>query len=174
MVPERTQARANPARGLALIATAVVVGFFLLRNGWDQNAPDVADAVAAETPAPGEAPAPGPGGDPTASTTPIRQPGEIMVRVLNTTQVNGAARNWTERIQQAGYQIVEPAQAGGATETTSVLFAPGFDREAENLVTQIGAQAGAVAPLADPPQVDTGGAQLIVLLGGDIAEAAGG
>jgi hypothetical protein len=33
MVPDRTQ-RANPARGLALIATAVIVGIFLLRNGF--------------------------------------------------------------------------------------------------------------------------------------------
>jgi hypothetical protein len=41
MVPQRSHARANPARGIALIATAAILGFFVLRNGWDQNLPDV-------------------------------------------------------------------------------------------------------------------------------------
>jgi LytR cell envelope-related transcriptional attenuator len=175
MVPERTHARANPARGIALIATAVVVGYFLLRNGWDQNAPDVTAATAEEAPAEGGQGAPPAEGEPTASTTPIRQPGEVMVRVFNTTAVNGAARAWTDQIQRAGYQIIEPAQAQGiaARDTTAVLFTPGFDREAGNLATQIGAPPGEVAQLPDPPPADPGGAQVVVLLGADIAEAAG-
>src|SRR5687768_8825991 len=47
MVPERSQARANPARGLALIATAVIVGLFLLRN-WDGSSAGGTELVTAD------------------------------------------------------------------------------------------------------------------------------
>jgi hypothetical protein len=171
MVPERTQARANPARGLALIATAVIVGFFLLRNGWNQNAPTVTEASAEEAPAEGgEQGAPPAGSDPTASTTPIRAPGEITVQVLNASGVSGAARGLSDQITQASYITVEPGNAPETRDVTAVLFIDGFDREAANLATQIGAAADQVLPVAQAPGVNPGEAQLIVLLGTDKAE----
>lgn len=172
MVPERTQARANPARGLALIATAVVVGFFLLRNGWNQNAPTVTEAAAEEA-AEGEQQGPPAGSDPTASTVPIRAPGEITVQVLNASGVGGAARGLTEQIAQASYVTVEPGNAPETRDVTAVLFIEGFDREAANLATQIGAAADQVLPVAQVPGITPGEAQLVVLLGTDRAEGSG-
>jgi hypothetical protein len=171
MVPQRTHARANPARGVALIATAVILGFFILRNGWDQNLPDV-DSAGTQAPTSAESAPPPPEEETTASTAPARPPAEITVRVLNAAGVGGAAADWTTALEQAGYR---PAQADNAPETrdtTAVLFAAGFDREAAVLAEQIRAPADQVAPLGEPPAVDPAGAQLVVLLGTDLAESA--
>ena len=174
MVPERTQARANPARGLALIATAVIVGIFLLRNGFDDlSTPDVASGDTTTVTAPsgdGAAP-PADGGATTtaAPATPPLQPQELTVRVANAAGVNGAAADWTGRISEAGYQTVEATNAQPNRDTTAVLFAAGFDREAGLLAEAIGAPSEGVVALSEPPQVDPAGANLVVLLGTDLA-----
>jgi hypothetical protein len=172
MVPERSQARANPARGLALIATAVIVGLFLLRN-WDGSSAGGTELATAETgddqAAGGEGGASGDPADQTATTVAPRPPAEVMVRVLNATDVGGAAGNLSETLQQNGYQSVDPADAPEKLEITKILFAGGYDREAAELARAIGSPADSVEPLADPPQADPAGAQLVVLLGADIA-----
>src|SRR5262245_61348127 len=109
MVPDRTQARANPARGLALIATAVIVGIFLLRNGFgDQGIPD----IGTDDPAVTEAGGNGTGAEGSTETTAApqpdqKEPSEVIVRVANAAGVNGAAGEWTTTISDAGYQVVE-------------------------------------------------------------------
>jgi hypothetical protein len=172
MVPERTQARANPARGLALIATAVVVGFFLLRNGWNQNAPTAATDAVEEAAAPDGAAPPAEGAQPTASTAPPRTPDQITVQVLNASGVTGAANGQTTELADAGYVTAEAGNApeGSDAATTMVVFVEGFDREAATLATQIGAAADQVRPVADVPGLDPAAAQLFVVLGTDLAE----
>jgi hypothetical protein len=93
----------------------------------------------------------------------------VTVRVANAAGVNGAAAQWTTKITDAGYKTVEQTNAEPHRDTTAVLFAPGFDREAANLATAIGAPADGVVALTDPPQVDPGGANLVVMLGTDLA-----
>ena len=175
MVPERTQARANPARGLALIATAVIVGLFLLRN-WDGSSAGGTELVAAE--ADGAAATPGgdgaaSGGDPGAQTTTTavaaRPPGEVTVRVLNATSVIGAAGTMSDTLVQGNYKTVEPDDAGQMLDTTKILFAAGFEREAADLARAISSPAESLEALANPPQVDPAGANLVVLLGKDLA-----
>ena len=172
MVPERTQARANPARGLALIATAVIVGIFLLRNGFDdQGIPDtVSDSPAATQPGGAAAP-PADGGATTTAPAqaPPKAPGEVTVRVANAAGVNGAAAEWTGKITDAGYKTVEATNAQPNRDTTAVLFQAGFDREAGILAEAIGAPSDGIVALSEPPQVDPGGANLVVLLGTDLA-----
>lgn len=174
MVPERTQARANPARGLALIATAVVVGVFLLRNGFEE--PSVADAASGDTPAvtqpaggEGGAPAEGAATTTTAPPTEPKTPQETTVRVANAAGVNGAAAEWTNRIAEAGYETVEATNATPNRDTTAVLYQAGFEREADSLAEAIGAPSEGIVALSEPPQVDPGGANLVVLLGTDLA-----
>jgi hypothetical protein len=50
-----------------------------------------------------------------------------------------------------------------------VLFVDGFDGEAQALAEALGAPADGVAALPAQPPVDPGGAQLVVLLGTDLA-----
>lgn len=174
MVPERTQARANPARGLALIATAVIIGLFLLRN-WDGSSAGGTELVADE--ADGAAATPGgdgaASGDPGAQTTTTaaaaRPPGEVTVRVLNATSVVGAAGTMSDTLVQGNYKTVEPDDAGQMLDTTKILFAAGYEREAADLARAISSPAESLEALADPPQVDPTGANLVVLLGKDLA-----
>ena len=171
MVPERTPSRANPARGLALIATAVIVGIFLLRNGFgDQGVPDGGSDTPAVT-QPGDAAPPADGSATTAppEQAPPKAPAEVTVRVANAAGVNGAAGEWTDKISQAGYKTVEATNATPNRDTTAVIFAPGFDREAGILAEAIGAPSDGIVALSEPAQVDPAGANLVVLLGTDLA-----
>jgi hypothetical protein len=173
MVPERTQARANPARGLALIATAVIVGIFLLRNGFgDQGIPDSGSDTPAVTQPGGDATAPPADGSATTAApaqTPPKAPAEVTVRVANAAGVNGAAGEWTDKISQAGYKTVEATNATPNRDTTAVIFQAGFDREAGMLAEAIGAPSEGIVALSEPAQVDPAGANLVVLLGTDLA-----
>lgn len=171
MVPERTQARANPARGLALIATAVIVALFLLRN-WDGSSAGGAEQVASGGDAGGEEAADPGATDPAAGGTtttlpPARPPGEVTVRVLNATSVPGAAGGMTTTLQEGDYKTVEPDDAGQMLDTTKILFAAGFDREAADLASAVGSPANSLEPLTD--QFDPAGANLVLLLGSDLA-----
>jgi LytR cell envelope-related transcriptional attenuator len=166
--------RSNPARGIVLLAAAVVLGLFLLR-ALEDSAPsdDVATSPTATT-AGGEtsdSTAAEDGGDTTTTAAPLRQPAEIVVRVANVSGVDGAATARTEQLAGAGYQTIEPTNGpeGQQLDATQVLFVDGFEGEARALAEALGAPADGVAAIPAQPPVDPGGAQLVVLLGTDIA-----
>jgi hypothetical protein len=172
MVPDRTQ-RANPARGLALIATAVIVGIFLLRNGFgDQGIPDIGTdetAAVSDTNGGDSSGDGGSTGTTAAPQPPPKSPADVTVRVANAAGVNGAAGEWTTTIGEAGYPTVEATNAQPNRETTAVLYTAGFEREAATLAEAIGAPADGIVALSEPPQVDPAGANLVVMLGTDLA-----
>jgi LytR cell envelope-related transcriptional attenuator len=166
--------RSNPARGIVLLAAAVVLGLFLLR-ALEDSAPsdDVATSPTATT-AGGEtsdSTTAEDGGDTTTTAAPLRQPAEIVVRVANVSGVDGAATARTEQLAGAGYQTIEPTNGpeGQQLNATQVLFVDGFEGEARALAEALGAPADGVAAIPAQPPVDPGGAQLVVLLGTDIA-----
>ena len=172
MVPERTQPRANPARGVALIATAVIVGFFLLRN-WDGSSAGGSELVTSDAGSGDQASGDGatPPATQPATTVAARPPTEVTVRVMNATSIVGAAGNQSEMLQQNGYKAVEPDDAGQMLDTTKILYAAGYEREAAELARAINSPPESMEALANPPQVDPAGANLVVLLGKDIASA---
>jgi LytR cell envelope-related transcriptional attenuator len=168
-------ARSNPTRGIVLIAAAVVLGLFVLR-ALEDSVPtdDVATATTETTPGGGDTSdttAPGEEGETPTTPAPVRQPAEIVVRVANVSGVEGAAGARTQQLADAGYQTVDPTNGpeGQQLEATQVLFAEGFEGEARALAEALGAPADAVAALPAQPPVDPGGAQLVVLLGTDLA-----
>jgi hypothetical protein len=159
---------------VALIATAVAIGLLVLRNGFDQ--PDSGGAEVTVTTPSGDAAADGDAGEgdgdgATATTAPpvTRPASEISVLVANASGVQGAAGDLTDSIANGGYVTTEPANAPAEVPATQVFFAPGFDADAVALADQIGVPAAQVAPLADPPPLDVGTAQILILLGPDLA-----
>jgi LytR cell envelope-related transcriptional attenuator len=165
--------RASPARGIVLIAAAVVLGLFLLR-ALEDSAPDDVAAGSTETTAAGgdtTATTAADGGETTTTAPQVRQPTEVVVRVANVSGVSGAAGARTEQLAGAGYQTVEPTNGpeGQQLESTQVLFIEGFEGEARALAEALGAPADGVAAMPAQPPVDPGGAQLVVLLGTDLA-----
>jgi LytR cell envelope-related transcriptional attenuator len=166
--------RSNPARGIVLLAAAVVLGLFLLRALEDSAPTDDIATAPTTTAAGGEATdttAPEEGGDTTTTAAPVRQPAEIVVRVANVSSVDGAASERTEQLAGAGYQTVEATNGpeGQQLDATQVLFVDGFEGEARALAEQLGAPAEGVTAMPAQPPVDPGGAQLVVLLGTDLA-----
>lgn len=166
--------RSTPARGIVLIAAAVVLGLFLLR-ALEDSAPDNVAAGPAETTVAGgdtsDTTTAEDGGDTTTTAAPVRQPAEVVVRVANVSGVSGAAGARTEQLTSAGYQTVEPTNGpeGQQLEATQILFIEGFEGEARALAEALGAPADGVAAMPAQPPVDPGGAQLVVLLGTDLA-----
>jgi LytR cell envelope-related transcriptional attenuator len=167
--------RSSPARGIVLVAAAVVLGLFLLR-ALEDSAPsdDVATSPTETTAAGGETTdtttADGEG-ETTTTAAPVRQPAEIVVRVANVSGVEGAAGERTDQLATAGYQTVDPTNGpeGQQLDATQVLFADGFEGEARALAEALGAPTDGVAAMPAQPPVDPGGAQLVVLLGTDLA-----
>jgi len=162
----------SPVRGVVLVAVAVVLGFFILRAIDDTGAgPTVTDGGSETTGAAdpsGETTAP-PASEDTAAPPAPRAPAEVVVLVANASGVSGAAAQQTTAIQEGGYQVLEPGNAENAVEATQVLPVAGFEAEAAVLATQIGAAEGAVQPMPDPPPVELANANVLVLLGPDLA-----
>jgi hypothetical protein len=164
------------ARGAALVVAAVLVGLFLLRNGIDTSA-----VVTAERPSPSNG-ATTDGAtdegddlddldDPDAPTTtePVaRPPAQVSAIVLNGSGVAGAAGTYTTALSDRGYQTVEAGNANARVESTEVYFTPGFDQEALVLARSIGSTA-TPQPLGTPPPGDVGTANVVVVLGPDLA-----
>ena len=123
-------ARSSPARGIVLIAAAVVLGLFLLRALEDSAPSDVATAPTGTTAAPGDestGTTAAEGGESTTTAAPVRLPAEVVVRVANAARVQGAAGARTEQLAAAGYQTVDPTNAPGEPlAATQVLFVEGF------------------------------------------------
>jgi hypothetical protein len=171
METERPTARSNPARGVALIATAVILGLFIVRNGFETPSSADDGAPTNEAAGGGTTAPPAGGGETTTTTAAVaaRPPAEVSVIVANASGVSGAAGELTATLASAQYQTVPETNAPNSVGATQVLFIEGFDREAAAVATAIGAPAESVAPIPSPPPVDPGGAQILVLLGPDLA-----
>src|SRR5690606_25418144 len=145
--PTPTSRGTSPARGVLLVAVAVIVGVFVLRALDDTGAGPAVDVVDDATEQ-GEAPPPEEEG---GEQPPAGPPQEITVLAANASGVSGAAAAQTDAIAGGGYQTVEPTNAPEHLDATQILAVPGFEAEAAALAAAIGAPEGAVQPMPDPP-----------------------
>lgn len=165
---------ANPTRGAILVVIAVVAGLFLLRNGLDTSetvrASNDDDEQATESDGGDDASDGAPDdGTTTTTTVALRAPAEVPVVVLNGTTVNGAAGRYSEALAAAGYQMGSDGNAEPDVSATQVFFAPEYEAEAAAVASAIGAPEGSVAPLPATPPGEIGGAQVVVVIGPDLA-----
>lgn len=157
-----------------MLAVAVVLGFLLL-GGTDEiglsttsQSSSNESTTTTEFTAPEQQQAPTTAQPPAGSTS-VKPPGEVKVVVLNGSGglAKGVAGASTEKLQGLGYQTIDPGNAE-AREVTVVLFAEGFQPDAEAIKTALGV-SGTVELLEDPPSPEAAGANVIVLLGQDAA-----
>lgn len=160
-----TEPTVNPARGVALVVIAVVVGLLLLRNGLDTS--EVVTASKGDSTSKADDSS---SGTTTTSTVPARAPDTVTVIVLNGTSVSGAAGKYSTAIATAGYQMLDPGDAATKIPATQVFFAFGFEREAAAVAAAAGAPASLVpAALPTPPPGEVGAANVVVVIGTDLA-----
>ena len=169
------------ARGIAVLATAVVIGFLLLLNTGGTsgaNGPVSAD----KSP---KVDTSGIDGGTTTTTSARttttsatsagdRKPGDVSVLVLNADGPAGSAGVASKTIGAAGYKMGTPTNANtGITLTTSaVYYAEGFQAEATAVARVLGKPASVVAPMPSPvPGTGADKADVVVVLGKDTIPA---
>ena len=165
----------QPWRSAALIATSVaavelfillIVGIILFGkffNGQVEKATDpttIAEAAVAQ--AVGEAKPASAGGK---EARPLLERSETSVIVLNGNGVAGAAATSAEKVRAKHYRITG---TGNAPRTdfrrSSVMYRPGFEREAKRLARDLGMRR--TAPLDGLQIRDLQGAHLAYIIGG--------
>lgn len=173
---------ANPARGVALVVVAVLVGLFLLRNGLDTSEVVSGDDTPAATAGVTDGSTAGStdagtteGTDEVSSTTiALRQPAEVPTIVLNGSGASGAAKRYSTYLASLGYALTnaEGANATNNVQTTQVFYAEGFEQEAVVVANALGSVGGIAAPqVAVQPTASLGvtnGASVVVVLGPDL------
>ncbi len=165
------------ARGLALLALALLIGVVLL-NATDADPPGTTVSADGDADSPsgdgGDSDAAGEGTSPAPTTTvppttlPARAAKDVKVIVANASAVKGAAGNAKKVLDPAGYNNLAPANAA-PVETTSVFFVPGYDRDAAAVAVVLQLPPTVVKPMPAPLPFDTKGAQVAIVLGADQA-----
>ena len=74
---------------------------------------------------------------PPAAPPPMREPGQIIVLVLNSTQTAGLAGQVTDQLSELGYRTETPDNHPSPLETSVVWYLEGFEQEAEMLAEEI-------------------------------------
>lgn len=115
------------------------------------------------------------GSIPVATTLPPARPAnEVKVVVANAARVDGAAGRATEQLRALGYTTLPASNGEEAADTSSLLYAEGYQAEALVMANEIGLDAANVVPMPDPipisePPAD---ANIVLLLGRDLAQPA--
>lgn len=157
-------------RGAALLAIAVILGIVLL-NAVDDGPTDRVRAGGGATPAtlpPDDASTTLP--EVTTTTAAPRAPAEVKVLSANATDVRGAAGKARDVLRTSGYNVLAPLDAKGRVDASVVYFNAGLEREAQAVAGVLGLPATAAKPLPTPPPVaDLRGADVVVVVGPDLA-----
>jgi hypothetical protein len=187
---QRTSGFDANARGLAVLAVAVVVGLLLLWNAGDGGSGASLEAT-------------GPDGTPstidisglddepddvTTTTTPddtttssvaetgdTRPPSEVKVLVLNGGGPAGTAAAATESIGEKGYVMQTATNATSQLATTIVYFADGYQADAEAVAAVLGKSPDVVEPMpSTSPGPGAESSNVVVVLGRDTPPVASG
>jgi LytR cell envelope-related transcriptional attenuator len=179
------------ARGLAVLAAAVVVGLLLLLNAGDGGAStqEISTGDGDGTVTTIDISNLGDDDDETTTTTPdqtttssiaetedTRPPTEVKVLVLNSGGPTGTAGTTSDTIGETGYvmQPADNATTRGAA-TTTVYYADGYQADAEAVAAVLGKSADVVEAMPETsPGPGAESSNVVVVLGADTPPASSG
>jgi LytR cell envelope-related transcriptional attenuator len=165
------------AKGAALLVVAVLIGAFLLWQGFD-NGSSTAGAADQTNLTPTDEPS---ASEPTVATTPEstttsalpRPPAEVKVLVANGTDVKGTATQFSQKLATEGYVTSDPGTGDNSDYTTSVVYySPDYEAEAAAVASAVGIDSANVKPMPDPVPTKDGSlreASVLVIIGSDLA-----
>jgi len=156
------------ARGVVLIAAAVVIGIVLLR-ATDGSEPF--RAVAEDDGGDSSGDPAQPGGEETTSTTAAaaRDPAQVTVLVANGSGVKGAAQRISDTLKASNYVTAQPVNTTARADASAVYFIEGYEPDAR-AVAKLLNPAPNVAAMPNPPPVSNlAGAQVLVVVAADLA-----
>jgi hypothetical protein len=157
-------------RGAALLGVAILIGVILLRTAPSETGSSV-KSTKTTTRTTAKPAAPGVTVPVTTTTAPPRPPGQVTVTVANGTNVSGAANRIKSQLLQGGYNVVFATNATtNSSATTTVFYLAGFQQEAVILANSLSLPPTVAQAVPPPPPVsDTKGADLVVVVGADLA-----
>jgi len=160
-------------RGAILIAVAFVVGLILLQKT------DKAPKVVRTTPNATPTTSPNITFPTTSTSLGGHAPASVKVLVANGTGTAGAASRVVPPLTAAGYNVLAPTDATKTakanTRQSVVYFTPGYDLDAKIIATHLTLQLSAVQALpTTAPVANTQGANVVVVVGPDLAGASSG
>ena len=161
------------AKGAFLLVVAAILGIVLLQafdTDFDGGAGVGVDVGDTTIPSGGVTDTTVPGVTPTSpATIPARAPGDVSVLVANGTGIRGLGSQTADQLKTLGYNTLTAVDATKPLDVTSVQYAEGYETEAKAIALSLGLPGTAVQALNSPAVPDTQGANIIVLLGADVA-----
>ncbi len=163
------------ARGAILLVVAAVLGIVLLQAfdtdfggvggvgvdvGGSTTVPSLGTVTTSVPPGPAAT---------VPATIPSRAPSEVTVLVANGTGIRGLGGQTADALKAVGYNTLTAVDATTALDVTRVQFVAGYESEGRAIALTLGLTATAVQALNSPAVPDTQGANVIVLLGADVA-----
>jgi hypothetical protein len=104
------------------------------------------------------------------SAAPGVQRSDVKVIVANASGVAGSAGKFTTNLAALGYTTLPATNASASGQaTTKVYHLPANEAGAQMVATDIGAAAPTAWPTTNPPVKDIGAAQVVIVLGQDLA-----
>jgi hypothetical protein len=159
----------NGLKALAVILAVVLLGLALLAHGKNGTATAVKAAAATTT---------------TTTTTVARSttttttvpPASIKVSVLNGTNVSGLAGSWSTTLKAKGYNTLAPNNATSAVSASTIyVITPSDAGSADALAAAVGLTPASVVTTVPPnapiPTVDLTAANLVLVVGPDLARS---
>jgi hypothetical protein len=152
---------------IGLVVLALIVGFLILRNAFDDG-----DGSGAESSSDVTEPDDSDTTSVTSTTDAVTDLTASKVLVVNGAGVQGLAGKVTEALTGAGVPTLEPATANSKFQGSGVYGSSGFERQAQAVANLLGISAvqafPAQFPLEDPNAL--GDANVVVILGTDLAD----
>src|SRR4051812_40748037 len=107
--------------------------------------------------------------DDSGTSAPVVKPADVSVAVLNGTTVNGLASNIGTKLEQQGFRVGNEDNSNqGQVNESVVLFRPGKSREAALVRRRL--KLTQIEPADQQSLAQSGGADVIVVLGSDLAQ----
>jgi hypothetical protein len=162
-------------RGLLLLLVAFVIGIAIFRStdsggvspASTNTSPEVSTTRAGRTDTTAV---------PVSTTLPARSPAEVKVLPVNASGIAGVGGKAGDKLRTAGYTNTLAAvnsNSDSPSATSSIEYTAGAEADARAVATVLGLPATTVKALESPPVSDTRGAEVVVLIGGDLAATFG-
>ena len=161
-IPDGADGTGAPGRGVALTAAAFVIGVLVLASIGHISSTSTASASTTTTTAPGSA---------TSTTLATHNPSTVTVLVCNGTDAGLLATDLKTQLTPSGWDILAPNDTTSTVTASGVYYRPGYQGDARAVARDSGISSGAVQPVNSTLPVPSNSADVIVIIGPDLAQA---
>ncbi|HET6809501.1 MAG TPA: LytR C-terminal domain-containing protein [Acidimicrobiales bacterium] len=158
------------ARGVFLVAAAVALGVGILSSiGKSSAAPGSGSTPAAVS---STTTTTAPAGSTTTTTQALatHSPSSVKVLVVNGTSVAGVAGKLKTKLAAGGYDLLAPTNTTSPARASAVYYQTGYQGDAQAVASAAGLGASTLQAMPSQlPVASTSGAQVIVVIGPDLA-----